>query len=456
MGGLLDRVSARRSAPSQRWPVGRGDIRVFDSEYGHRDDRFTDEKWEEYLVRSNEIFSAAMLRARLMASLEIRLYDRQRGPRKEVTEGPVLDLLDHVNPHWTAPRLAMMDELSMCIWGETAWAVEKGAFGDPREIWWLKPSKLLPVPDADEYLKGYLYEAMNGDVIPFDADEVVWFRYPNPIEEFSALSPLSAGRLAADTANDMTKANRNLFQQGLLAGGLVTPDSGKVVFSEEQAKDLERDLDRRMRGVDKAHRWAVLRYEASFKGLNVTPKDAEYPNGLNLALRQIGNANGMPVTLLNDFANATLTNAREHKLLAWEHALVPDSKLRAAEMAEQFLPMFGRSAPKWAEYDYTKVPALQAAQTEIWSRDRQMIEAGGLTINEWRKDRGLDPVPWGDVWWGPLNKGPVTDEEPPTAPSKPEESGTSSNGLLAPFDTMISSLADQYPHRRTALNGHRR
>jgi len=34
---------------------------------------------------------------------------------------------------------------------------------------------------------------------------------------------------------------------------------------------------------------------------------------------------------------------------------------------------------------------------------------GGITINEWRKKQGLPPVPWGDVWWAPVNKAAVVD-----------------------------------------------
>ena len=58
--------------------------------------------------------------------------------------------------------------------------------------------------------------------------------------------------------------------------GLIVPADNKVTFSEEQAKDLERQLTRRMTGAEKAHRWAVLRFEAQFRQLGVTQKDAQF------------------------------------------------------------------------------------------------------------------------------------------------------------------------------------
>jgi len=33
-----------------------------------------------------------------------------------------------------------------------------------------------------------------GDPVRFEPHEVLWFRYPNPIDEFSALSPAGGGK----------------------------------------------------------------------------------------------------------------------------------------------------------------------------------------------------------------------------------------------------------------------
>lgn len=409
--GLLDRVQNELARPRAEWPVG-GEISPYSSEFGHSDERFSPENYGDYLATSNEVFSAAMLRARAMAGLTLRLFDRD-GPEKiEHTTGPAYRLLRHVNPFWTRRRLAMMDELAMCLWGESFWAVERNRSGDPSEIWWMKPSRVRPVPHSTNYLGGFLYSPADGsDPIPFDASEVVWFRYPNPLDEFSPLSPLAAARLSADTARSMMQSNRNMFTNGMQMGGVIAPDTDKATFSPEQAADLEKALDRRFKGVDKAHRWAVLRYEAKFQQMQVTQKDAEFVQGLNMTLRQVANAYAIPAPMLNEMSAATLSNAREYERLLWTHGLVPDSQLRAEEIVEQFLPMFRRGDVGWAEHDYSKIAALQESETEQWSRESQAIERGALTINEWRRSKGMGDVDWGDVWWAPVNKSAVTDDE---------------------------------------------
>lgn len=459
--GLLERVQAARAAKERAWPVGAGVVQLGDRFHGHADDRFSPESYGDYIATSNEVYSAINLRARLMSGLELGLFSGRGSEKKEIRSGPAYDLLHYVNPFWTLRRLLRMDEMSMGLWGESYWAVERGPGGLPSEIWWLKPSRVTPVPHETGYIKEFLYEPANGHPsIPFAPDEIIWFRYPNPLDEFSALSPLAAARLAADTGAAMMESNRNLFRNGLQMGGLVVPAADKVTFSEPQADDLEHRLSRRWTGVDKAHKWAVLRFEAQFKELGVSPKDAEFVNGLNLTLRQIGNAYGIPTPLLNDMEHATLSNAREYQQILWAHALVPDADFKAAEIEEQLLPKFGRTpgrrSPDHAEWDYSKVPALQEAATEVWDRERGQMEVGALTINEWRKSKGLPEVPWGDVWWGPVNKAAVTDEsstpQGDTSPAKVPDAPPMPAGK--PADMQMDDTARAL--LLSAFNGHGR
>lgn len=445
--GLLERIQAEL-APKAAWPAGSGAVTYVDRTLGHDDETYSPEKYGDYLVTSNEVFSAAMLRARAMAGLSLKLYDRDGPEKTEINSGPEYDLLRHVNPFWTRRRLNMMDELAMSLWGETVWAVERDRSGRPSEIWWLKPSRVHPIPHENNYLSGFAYHPLDGSApIPFRTDEIVWFRYPNPLDEFSALSPLAAARLGADTASAMMKSNRNMFVNGMQMGGVVTPDTDKVSFTEPQADDLAKMLDKRFKGVDKAHRWAVLRFEAKFQQMQVTQKDAEWVEGLNLTLRHVANAYGIPVPLLNEMSHATLSNAREYERLLWTHALVPDAQLRAEEIVEQFLPMFRGSRTGWAEFDFSNIAALQESQTERWTREAAAIERGALTINEWRKEKGLPPVEWGDVWWAPVNKSAVTDAS--SAPEGDTSPTTVDSDAAMAFLDSITTV------RPAAINGHR-
>lgn len=403
--GLIERVQARRKG-ARAWPVGKGELIAPDYAYGHDQSEFSPEEYGSYAATSNDVYSVVSLRARMLSGLTLRFYRGRGSDKEEVVDHPAVAQYRRVNPFWTSSRLARMDEFSMGLWGETFWALEPGRRGEPGEIWWLKPSRVRPVPHESGYIQGYAYHSVSGQIIVFRPEEIVWFRYPNPIDEFSALSPLAAARLAADTSESMMRSNNALFRQGLQIAGLIVPPSDKVTFSEEQADDVERYLQRKLTGPKNAHKWAVLRYEAQFKQMQISPKDAEYVAGLNMSFRQVCRAYGIPSPLLNDLEHATLANAREFERIAWDNALVPDARFRAQEIEEQYLTRF-RGGPDHCAFDFTEVSALQESATESWTREAQALDRGAITINEWRKGKGMPPVPWGYVPYLPVNKAPV-------------------------------------------------
>lgn len=409
--GLLERIQARRRGEQQRaWPVGKGELIAPDYAFGHDQSQFSPEEYGDYLATSNDIYTVAAQRARLMSGIQMRFYRGRTSEKAEVAQHPAVDLFWRVNPFWSAERLARMDEMCMSVWGETYWALE-GPQGRPQEIWWLKPSQVRPVPHESGYIQEFVYHSASGAILRFEPHEIVWQRYPNPIDEFSPLSPLAASRLAADTSSAMSRSNEALFKRGMQVAGIVVPAADKVTFSKEQAEDLEQALERRLSGADKAHRWAVLRYEAQFKQMAVTNRDAEFVAGLGLSFRQVCRAYGMQATLLNDLENATLANASAFERIEWTRALKPDAEFRAAEIREQYLPRFrGTGGPDWCEYDLSSVPSLQESATESWTREAQALDRGAITINEWRKGKGWPPVPWGDKPWMPVNKATIGDD----------------------------------------------
>jgi HK97 family phage portal protein len=423
--GLLERIAARKRGEHllRAWPVGKGELIAPDYAFGHDQGEFVDPDYGNYAATSNEIYSVVAQRARLMSGIQLKFYRGRGADKIEDTGHPSVKLFSYVNPFWTGERLARMDEMCMGLWGESYWALE-GPKGAPSEIWWLKPDRVRPVADETGYISGFKYHSPAGPILDFEPHEIVWHRYPNPIDEFSPLSPLAAARLAADTARDMAVSNQALFKRGLTAAGVVIPPADKVTFSPEQAVDLERSIDRRLTGADKAHRWVVLRYEAQFKQLAITPKDAEYVAGLGLTFRQVCRAYGMQPALLGDPEGATLSNTTAFERLEWTRALVPDAEFRAAEVREQYLSRF-RGGPDWCEYDLTTVPSLQESATESWTREAQALDRGAITINEWRKSKGYASVPWGDRPYMPVNKAPLGPDgalelpEPKEAPADP-------------------------------------
>lgn len=381
--------------------------------FGTDPEVFSPDYYAEYLATSNGVYACSKLRATLLSSLPLKHYRvGTDGARVEVAGGRLRELTTKVNPYWTFNRLMEMTELSLSVWGSCFWFVERGTsnVGTPSELWWARPDRVRVVPHPTDYISHFLYEPLNGSTpIRFETSEVVWMRYPNPIDEYSGLSPLAAARIAADVSSAAMKSNRNLFAQGIQMGGLVMPSSS-TPLTEDQAKQLEESLSRRFRGVDKAHRWGVMRIEAKFQPMSLSPKDAEFLGAMKTSLEDIARAYGVPQDLVG--GQRTYENVQAAMKILWQHTIVPEARFIATELTEQLLPMFsGADGADLCEFDLSDVDVLKEDQHLAWTIAKEQLAAGVLTINRYLEERGEEPVPWGDAWWAPMGLTPVMSSE---------------------------------------------
>src|SRR3990167_1686206 len=369
------------------------------------EDEYTADSYGDYLATTNDVYATAWLRAKMLAKLPWQAF---KPDGAEYETHPILSLLNRPNPHFTALKMKAHLELCMAIWGQAYVTIERNARGAPKELWPVKPTLMSPVRDRNEFIRGYLFYPPDGGApIPFTEDEVIWIAYPNPNDWYSALPPMGAARLAADIASAAQKANRNLFTQGMMAGGFVLPPAGSTL-TVDQAKDLENLFDRRTRGVDKAHRWAFFQHEFQAKQMSISPKDAEFIEGLNISFRQVCRAIGVPPALVGDAQYATLANLRVYERLFWEQTGEFEADYVSAEFTRQLVPSF--TGVSSVALDLSDVVALQEDETEKWVREKDQLSGGAITINEWRADQGLEPVEWGDAWWAPTTLLPVTSD----------------------------------------------
>lgn len=374
----------------------------------------------DYLKLSNTVYVCNRLRAQSLSALPIRLYKQSNGRKTEVTSGALYDLLHRVNPFWTAQRLIEMTEMSLGVWGEAFWFLDRGEQGgrEPREIWWARSDKVRVVKSKTDYISHYeLIPDDGSQPIRFERTEVIWFPYPNPINEWEGLSPLESARMAADAGRSAAQSNDKLFKSGIQMAGTISPAGGNnSSFTEEQATQIETAVNRRFRDPRNANKWAVLRSQIEFKPLSVTPKDAEFLGTLNWSMEEVCRAYGVPLDLIG--GQRTYENYNAAQLDLWYRTLLPEARFIANELTEQLLPLFTKQADV-IELDTSGVPVLQEAERTRWATDKEQLLAGALILNEWREEMGKDPVPWGDVWWAPVGLTPVKDGELPEPAAVP-------------------------------------
>jgi len=411
-------IADRLAAAWRSFVTGGADITQAAATWGYGAEDYQPAEYVNYLASSNAVYACARLRAETLASLPLKLYRGTGDSKKEVTAGVLYDLLHSVNPFWTFQRLISMTEYSMCLWGEAYWFLERGQSGrqPPKEMWWGRSDRVTVYPHPTEYIAGYGYAPQDGmKDIMYTPGEVLAIRYPNPANQYRGLSPLAAARLSADTASAAMKSNRNIFANGVQMGGVVVPKSG-TTLTREQAAQITEDIERRFKGVDKAHRWGVFRFEAELKQVGITPKDAEFLGALKWTLEDVCRAYSIPLDLVG--GQRTYENINAAMLSLWTNCIIPEKRLVEQELTEQLLPMFPGQADS-VEFDTSGVAVLKDDDQAAWTMASGQLDKGAITINEWRKEQGLKPVAWGDVFWASSSMTPVENGDKPEPPPAP-------------------------------------
>ena len=385
------------------------------SQYGEGPD-WAKPIYGEYYAKSPLIYSALRMRAHAITRPALQVLRRvaNNNPEPVPKSHPLVVLLYKINPFWTGRDLWEATSIYRDLWGSAFWMLTKSSpTAPPTEIWLYRPDRVRIVADRQRYISAFVYHD-GRDQITFAPEEVVWIRNFNPLAEFAGLSPLAPARLSADMANDGLLYNRNIFRNGLLTNaGIVVDD----VVTDEQVAELQARIKTKYSRPEHAHEPLILGGVKDVKNLGVTAKDMEFLAMLRWSLEDIARVYGVPKILLQDLERSTYENVNAAERLFWRNTVVPELKFLEAELNEMLVPQFG-DEDLFVQFDLTDIEALQESANDVAARQQKDVDSGILTINEVRKHRGMEPVPWGDVMWLPIGMMPVEDASgPPSSPA---------------------------------------
>lgn len=393
MASWRDRLS---SFIAKSFRLGAAVVEPADVAFGTDPEKWSPEVYGNYIATSSAVYACTNLRARNLASLPLLVMDGEQ----YVTDGALFDLLKTVNPWWTTNRLLQMTILALDLWGEAYWVLERGPDGEavPSEIWWARPDRMRLIPDETNYLAGWIYD-WNNQRLAFKPSEVIWFRNPNPIDEFEGLSPIAATRLALDTGHAALRSNHNVFSNGVQLAGVVTPADKDSTWARDQVEALRDMLERRFKGVDKAHRLAVLGQAATFTPMSISPKDAQFIELMKWTRSDACMVYGVPPELIGDQEGSTYNNVSQAHKALWTDTLIPLANSIALEITEQLVPMFDGEASHVA-FDFSGIQALQADMRET-AEQAKLWASIGVPLNRILGELAPQFLDDGEGWpWG--------------------------------------------------------
>ena len=353
-------------------------------------DSWANFSYGQYMSTSLPVYAAVRLRMDALSSVPMIVY------RQEIEDGePVLNpvepshpaqvLLDSVNPHWTTPDLLAGTECYMNLFGVAYWQIVSDPLGNPSELWMLRPDRVRVVKDSVEYIRGYVYRTDDGGSVPLLPQEVVRFRYFNPLDEHAGLSPIAPSRLSIVTGQDVTRANRVAIRNGA-APGMVMEVEGNP--TQEEVEEFYRRWANRYQGPENVNRPAILAGGMTAKNMGLTPRDAQYLESMRWTLGEAARAFQVPVLLLEELSRATYANVDNARRKFWSDTVVRQLHRIENTIDHQLLVHFPDERLR-VQFDLSTVNALQEDENALASRLVSLVSASVMTPNEARQRIGL-------------------------------------------------------------------
>jgi HK97 family phage portal protein len=327
--------------------------------------------------------------AQTCASVPIKFYkDISDTGTQEQTEGEVVELFQKVNPYIAFANLMESTMTYLLLHGDAYWSIETNG---TKEIYSLRPDRMRIIPDAKEYVGGYIY-TVNNVKIPYEPEEIIHFKLFNPQDDYYGLSAISAAKSILTLDFYALDSNKNLFKNAARPGGVVeVPESlDPITF-----KRLKQEWELGYKGSDKWHKLLLLEGGGKWRETTIPPKDMEFINMRKMTREEICSIFGVPPAVVGLFEYASYANADAQYKIFWQDTIIPYLTGISNMLNENFIKRFDDEL--YCQFDLSNVPALRENEREKMEISTGLVARNIITVNEARQRYySLEPVEWGD------------------------------------------------------------
>jgi HK97 family phage portal protein len=330
-------------------------------------------------------------------------YGKVEGSKMLPDKHELTKLLRLPNPYMSTFDLIEAVTVGLELTGNAYLEEVKGGKGKfPIEIYPLQPHKMEIIPDSQDLVGGYIYNA--GSVrVPFNAEDITHIKYHNPTSDFYGQSGITPSESTVITDNNARKWNRKFFNNSAIpTGALETEDQ----LSTETVKRLRAEWNAVHKGVERSHSVAVLEGGLKWKNIQFNPKDMDFINLKKMTRDEILITFGVPPAILGLIDSANNSIMENMKKIFWENTLLP--KMQKIESAININLVWPYDENIYVAFDKDSIEALKGTMETRARIASMLVDRGIMTQNEVRKKYfNMPEIKWGDTWYMPLNLLPV-------------------------------------------------
>lgn len=322
----------------------------------------------EQMRRNPTVFAVVNTLSRGVAKAQWQLWRSAASGKPEdrvqVTSHAALNLLGDPNKFFTPHRLVRSGEQHQLLTGRTYFVVQRSPVmrSMPIGLWPMRPDRVTPVPDTTSFLGGWIYTGPNGERVPLAVDEVLSIVTPDPMDPYGGISPVASLLPTLDATRFAQEYTRNFYINDASPGGII---QAPTQLSDLQFDQFQKRWTETHKGVDKAHRIAILENGMQWTAVGANQRDMQFVEQRQDNRDEITEAWAFPKSMLGASDDVNRAIAEANRATFAEQLIVPELDAWKDMYNHDYLPLFGATAGG-LEFDYVNpVPEDKLLQAQV-------------------------------------------------------------------------------------------
>lgn len=354
------------------------------------------------------------------------LYKGVGKARRVVESHPLIDLLASPNPYFSGPELIELTQMWLDLTGEAFWVKTRNIYGYPIELWPVARHNVEIVKEDGRPIAAYrVRKGDSWETLP--VEDVIHFRYPSPLEPLRGMGHIEPIVVDIDSEVYAAMWNRRFFLNNARADVVLELEQP---LSDPDQKRLEKTWAAGHRGIENAHRAAVLPPGVKYKQVTVKQSEMSFIEQRKLNRDEILGVFGMPSVIMGVAEINTRAVAETAEYVYARYLLSPRIRRSTARITQR---LARQDFEADLEYGY-RDPTPENREENSIIADRG-LKAGAWTVDEYRRATGQEPLPGnnGAVLYVPaLALVTPVDQLRPTAPADNDGGAGGDDAKTAP------------------------
>lgn len=351
-------------------------------------------------TKSLYVFACVRKIAEKVGAQDIRLFKviNSRGDTVEIFDHPALDLLYRVNPFQTKSEFLEITETNLKLSGDAFWWKIRNNSGQVAELWNLRPDMMTIIKDDTEFIKGYEFTKTDGSKATFAPDDIIHFKYPNPLDQYYGMSPVSPTQVRIDTEEFASQYQRDFFLNNARPDAILKFENNSDL-TEETKTEIRKGWNKRYKGVGKNSKIAILEGEVTYQQLSMSQREMDYIDSMKFTRDDILVAFAVPKPIVAITDDVNRANAETAMHIFLSETIHPELNRLEEKINEQLI------IPEFGDDLFIEFPDPTPENRELTLKEyEEGIKNGYMLINEVREKENLLPVDGGWDLRQPLNQ----------------------------------------------------